>query len=439
MSAHPFSHLESIDAQAWPNVATVPSGRFTKARVRLAEAEFAKACFAAGLDLDPHSKAPAGPDLIIEHDALFFRLADSGWLGLAESYMAGEWKTPDSTRLVKVLRALLEVHYAPRTRAIPVTDSSTGELPLDLVSFSAGDGLSQSGGIYASGVPTTVRESVENYRHKIGSREPKTHYVDVTQFSVPEAVDRDDLGDAQRRAADWLLDLSRTQPGTHLLVYPAAGLQAAIRATSRRATVDVLTSDVDQRAALQELLVLEGAQDAVHVETIDTPVPGPAQWRGHYDAIISVEKLEALSPRQRKAYVAGLDRLLGYEGRAVVQSTVATATLTAPARSAMQVLRAYIWPGLDFGETEDVHKLFDRHSGLRVTSQTHLGSHYLESLRQQRSFFEGHRREAAAAGFDRVFRRLWALQFALREALFELGMLDSVVFGATRRHRGGRR
>ena len=48
-------------------------------------------------------------------------------------------------------------------------------------------------------------------------------------------------------------------------------------------------------------------------------------------------------------------------------------------------------------------------------------------------------REAAAAGFDPVFRRLWTFQFALREALMTLGMIDAVQFGLAHRNRGGRR
>ena len=72
-------------------------------------------------------------------------------------------------------------------------------------------------------------------------------------------------------------------------------------------------------------------------------------------------------------------------------------------------------------------------------AQTHVGTHYLETVRFQRSFFDGRLREAAAAGFDHVFRRLWTFQFALREALLTLGMLDAVHAVATHRHRGGRR
>ena len=45
-------HLSSIDADSWPNVATVPSPRWPGLKARRAEAEFAKACDDAGLELD---------------------------------------------------------------------------------------------------------------------------------------------------------------------------------------------------------------------------------------------------------------------------------------------------------------------------------------------------------------------------------------------------
>lgn len=437
MSFSTPEHLRSIDAEAWPNIATVPSQRWATLKSRRAEAEFAKACDNAGLELE--LDAAGGPDLKVGHDALFERIAASGWLGFAESYMAGEWTVESSAQLVKVLGKLLQVGYLPKPQGVSVRDSEPGELPLDLVRLYAGDGLSHVGGIFSSGVPTTIRETVESFSPKAGGREPKSHFVDVTTVSEPTNVDRDDLGEAQRRAADWLLDATRTGAGTHLLVYPAAGMQAAIRATKRRATVDVLTSDVEQITQMREALVFAGTEDSIHVERIPDSVPSPKQWRGHYDAIISVEKFEQLSPRERKAYIRVLDRFLTANGRAAFQSTVATETMSDAARASLQAMRAYIWPGLDYPLTMDVHRLVDKNSHLRIVSETHVGSHYIESLRQQRSFFDGHLREAAAAGFDPVFRRLWTFQFALREALMTLGMIDSVQFGLTHRNRGGRR
>ena len=214
---HP--HLAAIDAEAWPGVADVPSGRLVDLRARVAEAAFARACAAAGLDLDPEGD----PDLVVEHDALFPRLAVSGWLGLAEGFMAGEWR---SERLVDVLAALITVGYRPSIggRGMSVRPYGGGELPPELVALGSGDGLSAFGGVFASGVPTTVRTAVPSH-----TRGPATHFVDLTTFSAPAAVDREDLGDAQTRAVTMLLDAARVTAGTHLLEYATSGGAVAIR------------------------------------------------------------------------------------------------------------------------------------------------------------------------------------------------------------------
>ena len=233
-------------------------------------------------------------------------------------YKRQEWSVSSSSQLVKVLGRLLGVGYLPKAKILGAGNSEPGELPMDLVRLYSGDGLSHVGGIFSSGVPTTIRETVESYSPKAGRKEPKSHFVDVTTLSEPTSVDRDDLGDAQRRAADWLLDVTRTGAGTHLLVYPAAGMQPAMRATKRRATVDVLTSDVDQISHMREALVLEGADDSIHVERIPGVVPNPKQWRGHYDAIVTVEKIEQLSPQERKEYIRAVDRFLTPNGLSLI-------------------------------------------------------------------------------------------------------------------------
>ncbi|AGF72441.1 class I SAM-dependent methyltransferase [Corynebacterium halotolerans] len=430
---HP--HLEAIDAAAWPGVAAVPEGRLTEFRARRAEAAFARACEKAGLVLDPD----ADPDLIVDHEELFSRLATSGWLGLAEGYLAAEWRTD---RLVKVLTALLEVDFQPkRTRAeVPAGRYTGGELPAELVSLSSGDGMSSFGGVFATGVPTTVRTAVPSHVPGAGrGAEPATHFVDLTTYSAPTAVERADLGDAQARTVDMLLDAAQVTAGTHLLEYPSVGGALAIRAAHRRATVDTLTADPAQAQAVRERLTLAGVTDSVHTEVIERPVPGSRDWRGRYDAIVSVEKLEVLSRPDRPRFIQSLDRLLAIGGRVSLQSVVATDTLSDAAKAALGVLRAYIWPGLEFPRSDDIHRLADRDSGLRVIAQTHLGVHYAQTLRIQQSVFEGQSREAAADGFDAVYRRLWTYQYALREALFNLGMLDAVQFTLTHRNRRGRR
>ncbi|MGP6173253.1 class I SAM-dependent methyltransferase [Corynebacterium sp. A21] len=428
------SHLHGIDTDRWPGVANVPSGPLMRLRARHAESLFAKLCEKAELSLDPANS----PDLIVDHEELFSRLADSGWLGLAESYLAGEWR---SGALREVLVKLLGAGYKAGRRARkPEFDHyEGGELPPELVRLNSADGMSIFGAVF-SAPATTERTAVISYVPGAGrNREPASHFVDVTTLADPTLVEREDLTGAQQRAVEMLLDAAEIGPGTHLLELPSAGGAVPVAAAHRRATVDSLTADPDHFAALQEQLTLAGVDDFVHTDQISGAVPQPKEWRGRYDAIISVESLEGLSRADRPAFAAALDRLLIPGGRVTLQTVVATDSMTPAVRESLGLLRAYIWPGLEHPTITEVHQLFDRHSGLRVISQTHLGTHYAKTLELQHQLFLGQQREAAADGFDIVFRRMWQFQYALREALFELGHLDAVQFTLTSRNRRGQR
>ncbi|AWB81921.1 SAM-dependent methyltransferase [Corynebacterium yudongzhengii] len=425
------NHLDVIDDHAWPTIAhpdPAPLGRVGR---RLAEAHFASAARKAELALVD------GADLIIDHDDFFDRIASAGWTGFAESYMAGEWRSEDVTG---VLYKLIGSGYRPRRTQKAKGETGVGELPPELVRLFSGDGMSAFPAIFTSAVSTSVRTSVKSHVPGAGrGREPGKHFVDIRTYDPARNLERDDLGSGQRQATEALLDAANVRAGTHVLEYPSAGGSAAIFAAKRRAAVDTLTGDVEMAAALKERFTLAGVADSVQTVVRDSVLSGVSDWRARYDAIVSVDKLEVITPKQRIAVLRAMDRMLQMGGKVAIQMTVATDEMTTAGRDATRVLGHYIWPGLDYPTVDDMHRLADRHTGLRIISQTHSGSHTIESLKFQALLFAGHTREAAAEGFDAVYRRLWAYQFALRRALFELGMLDTVQLVLTHRNRGGRR
>ena len=98
-----------------------------------------------------------------------------------------------------------------------------------------------------------------------------------------------------------------------------------------------------------------------------------------------------------------------------------------------------MWPGLSYVSTETLARIVDRKTGLRIIAETHAPQHLATSLGLQRATFDSHLRDAAADGFDPVYRRLWVWQLALRQALAELRMIDLTQLTLTARNRRGRR
>lgn len=430
------AHLRSIDAQAWPGVATVPSGRTMAIKARRAEAGFAKACAKAGVTL-----AGDSPDLTVERVEVFDRIAASGWVGLAEGYMAGEWGTENSQVLVDVIANLIGSDYRPKTpRAAAPSVVTGGALPPELVAHFAGDGTSAFQGIFATGVPTTQRERRKSFAPRAGrGDEPAQHFVDVTEIGPALETDRGDLADAQARSVDTMLRSLSVGSGTHLLEFPASGGAVTLRSATQRATVDVAAGNNATAAAVREHLMMAGADGGVRIDVVgdnDRFSHGRADL---YDAIVVMEQLETLGEKDQIRYLRAAETMLAPHGRLGVQTLLRTGAFNAAADGALESLRAYVWPGLRYLSDDDLMKLVDRETGLRVVAQTRAPEHLAESLRLQRMTFDGHLRDAAADGFDAVFRRMWTWQFALREALARLGMLNLVQVVMVQRGRRERR
>ena len=425
-----YNHLSAIDPQTWPGVAAVPRIRAESFRAGRAEASFAAAASRAGLTLDGDE-----PDLRVHNDTVFTRIAAAGWVGLLEGYLAGEWETDTSDGLADVLQKLISANYHPRTPHIrPVEAAAGGEQPAELIAHYSGDGTSPFQGHFATGVPTTQRNMVKSFARGAGKgSEPARHYVDVTEFGHPLEVDRADLADAQQRSGQMLIDAAHISTGTHLLIHPNCGATVLLEASRRGAAVDCVVADENTKHLLRDQLVLQGVDESVRVIT-----EGEIEHRFAYDAILSFEHLETLAPSDQKHWLRESDAVLAPSGRIVVQSVLAEDTLSAAAKASLMTLRAYVWPGLSLMTAEQLSKLVDQNTGLRVIAESRAPEHLAASLKLQRSTFETHLRDAAADGFDIVYRRLWRWQLALREALARQGMLNLAQVTMVRRSRRGR-
>ena len=429
------AHLKPIDADVWPGIAAVPQpGRL---RTKRAEAGFARACAAAGLSL-----AGDEADITVERAEVFPRIAAGGWVGLAEGYMAGEWSTTTSQQLVDALTALLRAGYRPRTPRVDAPrPAMAGDVPPDLVAHFSGDGMSAFQGHFATGVATTERARVKSYARGAGrGSEPAHRFVSVTEIGAPMESERADLLDAQNRSATMLLDAVGVAAGTHMLEYPSGGGTLALAAAARGATVDAVARDARLYAALRERLIFAGSDGSVAPERVaEGPGALARQRRGSYDAVVNTESLETWPRRQQVRYLRSVDAMLAPSGRAALQTIVRTSVYSGPADLAVESMRAYIWPGLRYASADEIAKDIDRNTDLRVAARTSAPEHLAASLRLQRITFDGKVRDAAADGYDAVFRRMWVWQFALREAMARLGMIDLAQITLARRNRRGRR
>jgi cyclopropane-fatty-acyl-phospholipid synthase len=387
----------------WPGLDVVPRARMRAAMARMV---FRRAV--RGLDLRvllPNGRVlgrggPEAPVMRIVREREFFRrLGTGGNIGFGEAYMVGAWTADDLARVLTAFAARL-------TRLVP--------RPLQWLRR-----------WYDARKPTAedadragARENIS--RHYDLSNELFALFLDDTMtYSSALFADGDTLTDAQRRKIDSILDLARVGDGSSVVEIGTGWGGLAIRAAERGARVTSLTISTEQRRLAEERIAEAGVAERVRVQLQDY-----RDAHGRYDAVVSVEMIEAVGDRYWPAFFRTLDRLLAPGGRVALQAITMAHDRMLATRRAYTWMHKYIFPGGTLPSLRAIEDTVREHTSLRVVSRRELGQHYAETLRQWRERFLSRWEDARRLGFDGVFRRMWEYYLAYCEAGFRVGYLN---------------
>ncbi|MGW4700870.1 class I SAM-dependent methyltransferase [Streptomyces sp. NPDC004285] len=398
--------LYPVDAERWPDVARHPHASALRTAVArtVVDRALARLTVRTVTPSNALAQGPADAPTLTLHDpqAFYRRLGVDGLIGFGESYMADEWDSDDLVGLLTVLAGNVD----------------------DLVPAP----LRRLRGAWAHRRPPRDRNSLDGARRNIHRHydlsndlfslflDPSLTYSSALFADLPAHAA--DLTAAQHRKIDRLLDLARVGPGTRLLEIGTGWGELALRAAARGARVRTLTLSAEQQALARERIRAAGHADRVEVELRDY-----REASGSYDAVVSVEMIEAVGPEYWPAYFEALRGFLAPGGRAVLQAiTMPHERMLATARTHTWISK-YVFPGGLVPSREAIA----RHSsaaGLDIVHDTGHGEHYAETLRLWREQFLAAREDVEALGFDRVFRRMWELYLAYAEAGFRARYLD---------------
>ncbi|MFF3349040.1 class I SAM-dependent methyltransferase [Streptomyces sp. NPDC002779] len=392
-----------VDAACWPDVARVPA----RSRIRGGTARLLLTRALGSLPLRTRlGDGPAlgaGPELIVhDPDAFFRRLGAHGLIGFGESYMGGEWDSDDLVGVLTVLASHVDdLVPAPLRRLRHLWNG-----PRPAEQRNSEDG---------------ARENI--HRHYDLSNDLFALFLDET-MSYSSAVfaafpgSRRTLPAAQHRKIDRLLDLAGVRTGTRLLEIGTGWGELALRAAARGANVVTITLSAEQQDLACRRVARAGLSDRVTVELRDY-----RQVTGTYDAVVSVEMIEAVGAEYWPVYFGTLRGVLAPGGRIALQAiTMAHERMLHTARTHTFISK-YIFPGGLIPSPEAIHEHATA-AGLRVTADQGFGEHYAETLRLWRERFLAERPQVARLGFDITFRRMWELYLAYCEAGFRSRYLD---------------
>lgn len=395
----------------WPGLATPP---VAPVKARIAESLFRNAVrslpvrvvFPGGERIG--AGGPDSPVMRIERPAAFFhRLGAGSKIGFGESYMVGDWTTTDLPGLLTPFAARLSTLVPPALQRLGRRFAEARQPSAEV---------------------NSVEGSRENiHRHYDLSNDLFALFLDDTMsYSAGWFADgSDDLVLAQQRKIDGILDMADVEAGMHVLEIGTGWGGLATRAAQRGARVTTLTISAEQKELAERRLAEAGVADRVQVLLRDY-----REARGSYDAVVSVEMIEAVGVAYWPTYFAALDRLLKPGGRVGLQSITMPHDRMMVARDDYTWIHKYVFPGGIIPSVEAIEQNLT--GGMRIVERRSLGFDYARTLGHWRARFLDRWDEVAALGFDETFRRMWEFYLGYCEAGFRVGYLDVFQFSLRR-------
>lgn len=142
---------------------------------------------------------------------------------------------------------------------------------------------------------------------------------------------------------------------------------------------------------------------------------------GPFDAIVSVEMVEAVGRRYWPDYFDCLARCLKPGGKAAIQFIAMKDALFDGYAASVDFIQAYVFPGGLLIRSSEFHQLA-KERGLQWLDQRDFGQDYAETLRQWRERFDlAAEQGRLPAGFDEQFVRLWRFYLMYCEGGFRSG------------------
>ena len=329
----------------------------------------------------------------------------SGDIGFAESYIAGDWSSPDLTALLTLL-----VANRDEVEAI-IYGSWWGSL------------LHRAKHLFNR---NSRRGSQKNiHAHYDLGNEFYRLWLDPTMNYSSAWFEGDRSGDLV--AAQWAkvrraLDECGVRAGDRVLEIGCGwGALAECAAREFGASVSGVTLSREQLAWGQQRLADAGLAGELRYQDYRDIDDGP------FDAIASIEMFEAVGREYWPSFFEALKRQLKPGGKACIQSITIRDDMFERYVRSTDFIQQYIFPG-GLLPSPSAFRAAAAQAGLVVVNELEFGLDYAETLRRWREAFLRHDGPVRQLGFDTRFMRIWEFYLAYCEAAFATGNTSVMQF-----------
>jgi cyclopropane-fatty-acyl-phospholipid synthase len=345
------------------------------------------------------------------------RLATSGSVGWYKAWEKGEWDSPDPVPLFNLFmrngRSLGEVGRAKglwrlANRAAHAVRKNTPmrarqniEAHYDLGNY-----------FYSAWLDRSMTYSSAIFPEPFASSEGETR--PSTTLGTNGVLEQ-----AQSHKLKLLLDRLHVKPGQRLLEIGCGwGSLAEIAARDYGVNVVGLTLSTEQKAYADKRMKKAKLADKVEIRLADY-----RELDERFDAVASVEMVEAVGQEYWDDYLAAISRALEPGGRAALQLISIDPALFDGYAASPDFIQTYIFPGGMLIHEPRFAAIAGSH-GLSWEERCGYGHDYAETLNVWRQRYDAAIKRGRLRGFADEFHRLWRYYLMYCEGGFRGGGID---------------
>ena len=343
-----------------------------------------------------------GPEAVVRLSSwlALVRLATSGSVGWYKAWTLGEWSSPDPVTIFELFSA----------NGVALGDVGRAKGPFRWINAVAHR--------LRDNAPRKARQNIAAH-YDLGN-DFYSAWLDPTMtYSSARFGSADDsLVDAQLRKVHTLLDRLDLKPGHRLLEIGCGWGTLAIEAAKRGAQVVGLTLSKEQKAWAEDKIAAAGLSSQIEIRLQDY-----RETDEQFDAVASVEMVEAVGRRWWGVYLDAIARNLKPRGRAALQFIAIDHRLFERYMRNPDFIQTYIFPGGCLLDEPGFAQLAGER-GLSWVDREGFGLDYAETLKRWRDRYNRAVASGALDGFGEPFHQLWRYYLMYCEGGFRGGAID---------------
>jgi cyclopropane-fatty-acyl-phospholipid synthase len=353
---------------------------------------------------NPLSGTGVNADLKLKNFSVIWASIRRAQLGFFERYMAGDIESSDPTKLFKF--------YLHNRQGLD----------------------NASRGVFFSSLLDKLFHLGRNNNHKGSKENIAAHYdlgnkfyelwLDDTMSYSSAVFDgvSNSLEAAQRRKIEKVIEAAEVAAGKSVLEIGCGWGGVAEAVGKIGGKLRGITLSKEQLEFARERMTRNKIHDKVELVFEDY-----RDTKGTFDAIASVEMIEAVGEAHWPTYFRTLFERLKPGGVAAIQGITIQESNWSSYRGGVDFIQRYIFPG-GMLLTKDIMREQTAKAGLLFEKMDCFGQSYATTCAIWRQRFEAAWPRIAPMGFDERFRRMWTLYLCYCEAGFAEGVIDVGIY-----------